>query len=327
MADIHLTLACGDYEITRPLIEGAVKPDGINLTVLSDIDSTTRHWRFLRHREFDAAEVSASSFILAKDAGHPVVGVPVFPHRRFRHEFVFVNTRNGVRVPKDLIGRKVGVKSFQATAILWMRGILEHEYGVPHQSIQWFSELDEDVEFEPPPGLHLTRLADNQSLEEMLVLGELDAVIHTDLIAPYLKGAPEVARLFDDYKSEEQRFYNKTGIFPIMHVVGLKREVVEQNPWVPIELFKAFEASKALGMKRSFNPRVAPLAWHRHAWEEQRAVLGPDPWEYGLGDRNRRNLETLAGYSFEQGLVKRLPSLDDLFANVSEGRKRGGHRV
>ena len=327
MADIHLTLACGDYEITRALMEGAVKPDGIDLTVVTDIDSTTRHWRFLRNREFDVAEVSASSFLLAKDADHPFVGLPVFLHRRFRHEFVFVNTSKGIRTPADLIGKKVGVKSYQVSAILWMRGILEHEYGVPHKSIHWFAELDEDVDFVPPADLKLTRMCDQQTCESMLVSGELDAVIHADLIDPYLNGDPGVARLFDDYKAEEQRYFKKTGIFPIMHVIGIKREIVEKNPWVPIELYKAFEKAKTLGMKRMFNPRVAPLAWYRHAWEEQCEILGPDPWQYGLTDRNVHTLETLVGYSFEQGMIKRRLGLDDLFASVSEGRKRGGHRI
>ena len=168
---------------------------------------------------------------------------------------------------------------------------------------------------------------DAQTCENMLVSGELDAVIHADLIEPYLEGDSNVARLFDDYKSEEQRYFKKTGIFPIMHVMGIKREVVEKNPWVPIELYKAFDKAKALGMQRVFNPRVAPLAWFRHAWEEQRAILGEDPWEYGLTDRNVHNLETLIGYSFEQGMIKRRLALDDLFVNVSEGRKRGGHRI
>ena len=327
MADIQLTLACGDYEITRALQDGSVKPDGINLTVLTDLDSTTRHWRFLRNREFDIAEVSASSYLLARDAGHPFDGIPVFLHRRFRHEFVFVNTSKGIRTPKDLIGRKVGVKSFQASAILWMRGILEHEYGVPHKSIDWYSELDEDVAFTPPPGLRLTQLPEDASLEEMLVSGELDAVLHTDLIDPYIKGNSAVARLFDDYKAEEIAFYKKTQIFPIMHVMGLKREVVERYPWAPIELYKAFERAKAAGMKRMFNPRVAPLAWYRDALQEQENLLGKDPWEYGLTPKNRNNLETLIGYSHEQGMLKRRIPLEELFLDLSQGRKRGTHRV
>ena len=327
MADIHLTLACGDYEITRALKSGAVKPDGIDLTVVTDIDSSTRHWRFLRNREFDIAEVSASSFLLARDADHPIIGIPVFLHRRFRHEFVFVNKASGIREPRDLIGKRVGVKSFQVSAILWMRGILEHEYGVPHKSIHWVTEIDEDVEFTPAPGLKLTRMKDNQSCEQMLLAGELDAVIHSDIIQPYIDKDPRIARLFDDYKMEEQRYYEKTQIFPIMHATGIKREIVEKYPWAPIELFKAFEKAKALGMKRMFNPRVAPLAWYRHALEEQLAVLGPDPWEYGLGPKNANTIETLINYSFEQGMIKRKLTLDDLFVNMSVGRKRGGFRV
>lgn len=327
MSKVRLTLACGDYEITRPLIDGSVTPDGIDLTVLSDIDSTTRHWRFLRNREFDVAELSASSFLLAKEAGWPIEGIPVFPHRRFRHEFVFINTRKGIREPKDLIGRRVGVKSFQATAIVWMRGILEREYGVPHKSIDWVAELDEDVEFAPPPDLRISRVPDDRTLETMLVDGELDAVLHTDLIDPYVNGDPNVARLFDDYKAEEVAFFRKTGIFPIMHVVGIKKDVVERHPWAPIELFKAFDRAKVAGMKRVFNPRVAPLAWWRHAMEEQEKLLGKDPWEYGLSDRNRANLETLTFFSHGHGMLKKRPSLDELFLDVSQGRKRGGHRV
>ena len=327
MADLHLTLACGNYEIVRPLKDGTVKPDGIDLTILTDIDSSTRHWRFLRNREFDVAEVSASSFLLAKDLDHPIVGVPVFLHRRFRHEFVFINTKKGIKKPTDLIGKKVGVKSYQVSAILWMRGILEQEYNVPHKSIHWYAEIDEDIEFIPPPDLKLTRLSNNQTLEDMLVSGELDAVIHADLIDPYINGDPNVARLFDDYKAEEIRYYQKTGIFPIMHVMGVKKEIVDANPWVPISLYKAFDKAKAIAMKRMFNPRIVPLAWYRHAWEEQRQLLGNDPWEYGLTDANRHTLETLIGYSHSQGMIKRQLTLDELFASVSEGRKRGGFRV
>ena len=327
MSDIHLTLACGDYEIVRPLKDGLVKPDGIDLTVVTDMDSSTRHWRFLRNREFDVAECSASSFLLAKDAGFPIDGLPVFLHRRFRHEFVWVNTSKGIQTPKDLIGRKVGVKSFQVSAILWMRGILEHEYGVPHKSIHWYAEIDEDVDFTPPADLKITRMENDQTCESMLVSGELDAVIHADLIEPYLTGHPNVARLFPDYLAEEKRYYERTQIFPIMHVMGIKREIVEANPWVPITLYKAFTKAKALGMKRMFNPRVAPLAWYRAAMEEQEALLGPDPWEYGLTPKNRHTLDTLVGYSYEQGMIKKRLTMEDLFLDMSEGRKRGGFRV
>ena len=324
---IPLTLACGDYEIHRALKEEAVKPDGIELTVLTDMDSSTRHWRFLRNREFDVAECSCSSYVVARDRGLPFRALPVFPHRRFRHGFVFINTGKGIVKPKDLIGRKVGVKSFQVTAIHWMRGILESEYGVPHQSIEWFAEIDEDVDFIPPPDLKLTRLPPNKSVEAMLVEGELDAVIHSDLIEPLIKKDKRVARLFRDHKAEEQAYFKKTGIFPIMHVVAIRQEIVEKYPWAPINLYRAFEQAKAIAMKRMENPRIAPLAWYREAWEEQQEVLGPDPWENGLTPRNQATLETLARYSYQHGLTKRLIPLDELFLDVSEGRKRGGFRI
>src|SRR5262249_27724297 len=160
--------ACGDYEIVRPLKEGLVQPDGIELTILTAMDSTTRHWRFLRKNEFDVAEVSSSSYIISRDRGMPFHAIPVFLHRRFRHGFIFINTTKGITKPTDLIGRRVGVKSYQVSAILWMRGILEQEYGVPHLSIEWFSELDEDVEFNPPKGLKLTRIPEEKSIETML---------------------------------------------------------------------------------------------------------------------------------------------------------------
>jgi 4,5-dihydroxyphthalate decarboxylase len=320
---IPLTLACGDYEIVRALKEGQVEPDGIDLTILTDMDSTTRHWRFIRNRDFDMAETSASSYVVAKDQGEAVTALPVFLHRRFRHGFVFINTTKGIKTPKDLIGRKVGIKSFLVTAGHWMRGILEHEYGVPHKSLHYFAELDEDIEFEPPADLKITRLPHDKSVEKMLAEGELDAVIHSSIIKPLAAGDPRVGRLFPDYKTEEIAYFKKTGIFPIMHVLGVKQEIVDKHPWVPINMFHAFQRAKAIAMARMANPRIVPLAWYREAWEEQEQILGPDPWEYGLTERNRHTIETLAGYSHEQGLTKRRHTADDLFVSTFQGRKRG----
>jgi 4,5-dihydroxyphthalate decarboxylase len=320
---IPLTLACGDYEIIRALKEGEVEPDGIDLTVLTEMDSTTRHWRFIRNSDFDMAETSASSYVVAKDQGQAVTALPVFLHRRFRHGFVFINTTKGIRKPNDLIGRKVGIKSFLVTAGHWMRGILEHEYGVPHKSVEYFAELDEDIEFTPHADLKITRLPHAKSVETMLAEGELDAVIHSSIIKPFAAKDPRVGRLFPDFKNEEITYYKKTGIFPIMHVLGVKQEIVDQHPWVPINMFQAFQRAKAIAVARMANPRIVPLAWYREAWEEQEQILGPDPWEYGLGDKNRHTIETLAGYSHEQGLTRRRLTADDLFVSVFQGRKRG----
>jgi len=321
---IPLTFACGDYEIVRPLIDGKVEVDGVDLTILTDMDSATRHWRFLRNGEFDVAEVSSSSYLAARDRDWPFRAIPVFLHRRFRHGFMFINTGKGIGKPTDLIGRKIGVKTLMTSAVLWMRGILQHEYGVPLNSIEWFAELDDDVEVHLPPDIRYTRLPSDKSVETMLAEGELDAVLHSDLVKPFLAKDPRVARLFPDNKAEEMAYYERTGIFPIMHVVGIRQSLAEQHPWLAINLFRAFEQAKAMAMKRMQNPRIVPLAWYRSAWEEQERVLGPDPWEYGLTEKNRKNLETLVGYSHSQGLIGTRPTLEHLFLNVSQGRKRGG---
>ncbi len=320
---LQLSLAIGDYEIVRALKEGTVQPDGIELTVLTDMDSTTRHWRFLRNDDFDVGEVSCSSYLVARDQGMPFTGIPVFLHRRFRHGFMFINTTKGIEKPTDLIGCKMGVKQYQSSAQLWMRGILEHEYDVPHRSMEWFSELDESIEFTPPPDLKLTRLNDDQSVETMLAEGELDAVMHPDLIKPLVDNDPRVGRLFPNFKEEEIAYYKKTQVFPIMHVMGIRAEIVDEHPWAPISLYHAFNESKAIAMNRMVNPRIVPLAWYRETWEEQEGILGPDPWEYGMTEKNENQLKTLVGYSAEQGMIGREIPLDELFIDVSQGRKRG----
>jgi 4,5-dihydroxyphthalate decarboxylase len=324
---IELTLACGDYEIVRPLKDGEVKPDGIDLTVLTSMPPSPRHWRFLRKQEYDMAEVSCSGYLAARDQGLPFHALPVFLHRRFRHGFIFINNGKGIKKPADLIGRKVGSKAFLFTACVWIRGILEHHYGVPQKSIDWYTELDEDVEFTPPPGLRVTRLRHEQDSEAMLAEGELDALIHPDLIKPLLSNDPRVGRLFPDYKAEEFAFYRKTGIFPIMHVLGIRQDVVDKYPWVAVNMYRAFQEAKAIAMQRMVNPRIVPLAWYREAWEEQEQVLGHDPWEYGLTDKNRHVLESLIGFAHEQGLISRPIPLDQLFLDVTQGRKREEYRV
>jgi 4,5-dihydroxyphthalate decarboxylase len=273
------------------------------------------------------AEVSGSSYLAARDNDWPFRAIPVFLHRRFRHGFMFINTGKGISKPSDLKGRTIGVKTLMTTAILWMRGILENEYGVPLNSIEWVAELDDDVQVTLPPDIKVRRLSDNESIETMLADGKLDAVFHSDLIKPFLAKDPRVARLFPDPKAEEVAYFKKTGIFPIMHVMGIRQSIAEQHPWLAVNLFKAFNEAKSLAMKRMQNPRIVPLAWYRDAWEEQEQLLGPDPWEYGLSEKNCKNLETLVGYSHEQGLIKKRPTLEHLFLSVSQGRKRGEFRI
>ena len=321
---LPLTLACGDYELVRPLLERKVEVDGVDLTMLTDMDSATRHWRFLRNNEFDVAEVSISSYLAARDNDWPFRAIPVFLHRRFRHGFMFINTGKGIAKPADLKGRRIGVKTLMTSAILWMRGLLQNEYGVPLESIEWVAELNNDVDVQLPPDTKYTRLPRDKSVETMLAEGELDAVFHSDLIKPFLAKDPRVARLFADPKAEEMAYYKRTGIFPIMHVLGIRQALTERHPWLAINLYRAFNDAKTLAMKRMANPRIVPLAWYRAAWEEQERVLGPDPWEYGMSEKNRKNLETVVGYSHQQGLIRQRPALEQLFLSVDQGFKRGG---
>jgi len=321
---LALTLACGDYEIVRPLLNEKVEVDGVDLTMLTDMDSATRHWRFLNKGEFDVAELSASSYLAARDNNLPFRAIPVFLHRRFRHGFMFINTSKGIKKPTDLRGRKIGVKTMMTTAVLWMRGILQSEYGVPLNSIEWIAEIEDDVKVALPADIKYSCLPNDKSVESMLADGELDAVFHSDLIKPFVANDKRVARLFPDHKAEEMAYFKRTGIFPIMHVLGIRQSLANENPWLAVNLFKAFNEAKAMAMKRMTNPRIVPLAWYRDAWEEQERLLGPDPWEYGLTEKNRKNLETLVHYSHEQGLIKTKPALEQLFLSVDTGRKRGG---
>ena len=320
---LKLTVACGDYEIVRALKEGAVEADGIELVLLTGMGSRERHWRMARKLEFDVCEINVGAYFMARDRGAPLTALPVFLHRRFRHGFAFVNAKAGIPSPKDLIGKKIGGTNFQPAGNIWLRGILEEHYGVPHREITWVVERSEDVEFVPPPGLRIEKLAPGQSLDAMLVSGELPALIQPYIPRPFLSGDPRVARLFPNYKDIEREYFARTGIFPIMHVTAIKREIAERHPWVATNLVKAFDAAKALAYTRVANPRVLPLAWGRTAWEEQRDVLGPDPWQYGLTDANRKNLTTILGYVHQQGLIRRPPPLSELFADTDLGDAGG----
>ncbi len=317
---LHLTLACGEYEIVRALMDGSVKPDGIELTVLTDMTSDIRHWRMIRNREFDVAELSMSNYLMAKFTAQPFEAIAVFLHRRFRHGFTFINAHKGIQNPIDLIGKNVGLRNFQATSNLWIRGILEHEYQVPHKKIHWHTQDEEEVPFNPPPDLTLKQVPAGKKVEQMLVAGELDALIHPELIQPILDRDSRVKRLFENYKELEVAYYRKTAIFPIMHTTAIKQEIVERYPWVPASLMEAFERAKERAYQRMENPRRVPLAWFRHALEEQEDILGKDPWVYGLGEANRKNLATLIQYSYEQGLIGRKIPLEELFvATTTKG--------
>jgi 4,5-dihydroxyphthalate decarboxylase len=323
MSKLKLSVACGDYEIVRALKEGTVQADGIELVMLAGMGSKERHWRMARKTEFDVCEVNIGGYYVSRDRGEPLTAIPVFLHRRFRHGFVFVNANAGINGPKDLIGKRIGGTNFQPASNIWMRGILEEHYGVPHKQCTWVVEREEDVEFAKPKDLRIEMIAPGKRLDLMLAEGEIPAMLSPDLPRLFVEGDKRIVRLFPNYKDIELDYFRNTGIFPIMHVNVIKQDIVDKYPWVTTNLVKAFEEAKNIAYRRMANPRVVPLAWIRTAWEEQEEILGLDPWAYGLGDTNRKNLGAIQRYCHQQGLIRRMAPLDELFADTDLGDAGG----
>jgi 4,5-dihydroxyphthalate decarboxylase len=311
MGKLALTLACGDYEIMRALADGKVRPDGIDLLVLTR--DRTRILRSARRDECDLTEFNLVGYLIDRLSDEGLTALPVFPHRRFRHGFVFVNSGSGITEPTDLRGRRVGIRGRVPAAAVWMRGILADFHDVPYDSVQWVDLFG--IMGEPPDGsADAGGIAEsNIRIDEMLLAGELDAIITPSFPRGFVTGDKRIRRLFSDYKQADLSYYEKTGIFPIMHAVVLSKDLVTAHPWMPASMAYAFEESKQAAYERVRNPRVLPLAFFQTAWEEQRDVLGSDPWEYGLGPANRRNLETIIRYTAEQGLIPSRPEIQEVF--------------
>ena len=322
MGRLALTFACGRYDRTLPLYEGRVVPEGIDLnTILLGYEEL--FWRMLRHEEFDVSELSLSSYLMARAQGKPeLIAIPVFPARAFRHSSIYVNAQAAIREPKDLVGRRVGVPEYQMTAALWVRGILEHLYGVSPRDMTWFNggleqpDREEKLPLNLPPEVRLHPIASGKTLNQMLVQGELDALVTPRPPSAFLKGHPNVRRLFADYKTEETEYFKKTGIFPPMHTVVIRRRVYDANPWVAQSLYKAFcVAKQECTLDRMFDGqlRYALPLLHAAVEESKRTFGDVDMWPYGL-EENRHTLETLVQYSFEQGLTPAPFQVESLFA-------------
>ncbi len=312
-AKLKLKMMTGPYESVRALKEGQVQPEGIELVMPDSPGARDLHNPAVQ-AELDIGEFNAGAFMANKERGHPVTALPIFLHRRFRHGFVFINMSKGINEPKDLIGKRVGGTNFAPAGNIWARGILENIYGVPHESIIWVTERDEDGDFDYHDKLKVERISADQDLEDMLAEGELDAMISPNVARGIREQDPRVGRLWNNYTGVEIAYYKETGIFPIMHVTTIKQSVVDENPWVVESLMKAFEESKQIAYKRLVNPRIVPLVFYQSAWEEQRELFGDDPWEYGISDINRKNIETMASYVHQQGLTSKLMTAEDLFA-------------
>jgi 4,5-dihydroxyphthalate decarboxylase len=311
MADLRLTLACGDYDRTRALIDGRVRASGIDLTVLPISNAWERHQRMIRHEEFDVCELSLSSFLMARDRGQTFVGIPVFPYRMFRHSYLWCG--NAIRSVGELDGRRIGVGMYQITTAVWLRGHLQHDYGLAPGKLRWVTAMPELVPFTPPPGVEIEVAgAGNEDLEEKLLAGKLDAYVGVEGIPPGYANDARVHRLFG--RSDEQEYFRRTGVFPIMHVIAFRQAVVDAAPWAAVSLLQAFRAAKAWARDYNRFPRVASLAWTMSYQEDEQRLLGSDPYPYDL-PRNRVALETGIAYSLEQGLITRAPAVEELFVS------------
>jgi 4,5-dihydroxyphthalate decarboxylase len=312
---LQLTIACGDYDRTHPLIDGSIKPEGIDLNwlVLPHFEIWTR---MLNYYDFDASEISLSSYIIARTLGKPLTAIPVFPARAFRHSYVFINTKSGIREPKDLMGRRVGLAEFQQTATVWIRGILQHEYGVKLEDVQWYTWTPHQrMEIALPKRYKVTHLTPDRKPDQMLFDGELDAIMVPSLFPSLFNPPPHVRRLFENSPKVEAEYFKKTGIFPIMHSVALRQDLWDEHPWIARNLFKAFQRAKedAYARLKDPSPYKISLAWFRGPVEEQEQIFGDDPWPYGM-EKNRYVVETLSTYLYEQGLAEKKLKMEELFA-------------
>lgn len=294
----RITLACGDYDLNDALADGRVQPQGVRLTVLR-LPSPERHARMVLHREFDVCELSMATYLAMVGAGDSsLVAIPAFPHRRFRHGYVFVRSTGRIDTPEQLNGARIGLRTWETTAGVWLRGILQDDHGVDLRSIEWVTQDDEDVPLRHANAYRIRRAAPGASVSEMLRAGELEAIIYPEASVV----GRSVRRLFEDPKAVEIAYYRRTGIFPIMHTVVVRRELVDEMPWLPRELLKAFRRSKELAFQAMRDPRRVSLAWLSEALAEQEQVLGADPWAYDFPS-SARVLDTLVRYATEQGLL------------------------
>lgn len=322
LAPIPLTIACGDYDRTRAIKDGRVPVEGCAVNYIPLEPEEVFH-RAFKHDEFDVCELSFSSYVRSVDSGNPTyIGIPAFVSRVFRHSGIYIRTDRGIKQPSDLKGKLIGLPEYQITAVVWQRGIMQDEYGVKPTDIKWRQGGQEQpgrterTPLKPIPGLDLQSIPSDKTLSGMLEAGELDALFTARAPSCFLNKKPNIARLFPNYREVEKAYYKKTGMFPTMHLVGIKRHLVEKHPWLPASLYKAFCEAKIYAMRdvREINALMITLPWIVAEAAETTEVMGEDFWRYGVQE-NAKEIEAMTRYAYEQGLVKRKLSAEDLFAH------------
>lgn len=319
MPQLELSIATGDYDRVRAIKDGRVRVEGCTVRYLTPALEEL-FIRALIGAEFDACEVSLSSYLIALSRGTtPYRALPLFLSRVFRHSSIYIRTDRGIATPEDLRGKRVGVPEYQMTAALWARGLLEDEYGVKPSDIVWRNGgleqagRTEKLALELPPDVKLTPLGPGETLSAMLAEGKLDALVSPRTPSCFGK-APNVARLFSDYRAAERAYYKKTGLFPIMHVLAVRAELLKQHPWLASSLFTAFRQAKDIAIRdlEEIGAYNVTVPWLASELADIRAVLGDDYWPYGLA-KNRRSLEAALRYSHAQGLSARPLTIEEAF--------------
>ena len=320
MEKLKITLGCQAYDRIRPIMDGRVRIEGCD-TIVLPMKPDECFYRAFTNAEFEVSELSASSYVMATERGSfPYVAIPVFPSRMFRHSAIYIRKDAGINEPADLRGRLVGIPEYQMTVGLWARGLLSDVYGVRAEDMKWRTgglEMAGRKEKQPmklPPRFEIRAIPEGKTLSKMLSAGEIDALISA--IRPSCWGTDDnIVRLFPDYRKAERDYFRQTGIFPIMHMLGIRKDMVERHAWLPASVFKAFDESKAACMValEEFGTLAVTLPWLIPEIEETKSLMGENFWPYGIED-NRKALETLTRYAHEQGLTSRLVAVDELFA-------------
>ena len=321
MPDLKLTFACWDYDRTRPLMDGRVKPEGIELDI-KVLRPRETFQRMLDNKEFEASEMSLASYTALRGRGDcAFVAVPAALSKIFRHSCIYVRNGANIKGPQDLRGKRVGTSQWSATALVFMRGMLEHDYGLKAADMHWFmGGLRAFVEpplipLDLPPNIRLDFLSAGQTLEQMFEADELDALFSIYMPQLFVDGSPAIARLFPDYKEVEQAYYRRTHIFPIMHTVVLREDIHRAHPWAARSLYQALRKARDLAVEGLYDTDALRLAlpWLLDHVEEARRIIGHDFWAYGL-EPNRPTYEAIGRYVHEQGLSPRAVTPDELFA-------------
>ena len=324
MADVTITLGCWNYDRVKPLFDGRVGVEGCVVAPVV-LPPGQLFPRAVQRQEFDVSELSVSSHILQIARGEAgYLAIPVFPSRAFRHGSIYVRTDSGIEAAKDLEGKVVGVPEYQMTLALWLRGILQDNHDVDFRALRYrtggtnVAGRKERLPLNLPSHMEVQPIAQDRCLNDLLVSGEIDAVMTPEPPTAFSEGSPLVRRLFPDVANAERAYYRATGFFPIMHVIGVRRTLVEQHPWLAVNLVRAFVEAKDLAMKEldaiaRDNANRLSLPWFAAEWEATRSLMGEDFWPYGLA-ANGKELATLCRYSREQYLAERDVSVDELFA-------------